>query len=87
MNRRQFSLSSLSAGFAARSSLRAPVPKNLNVLIFLADDLGWHDVGFHGAENRTPNIGRLAAQGTRFERSYSFPVCSPTRSGLMIARR
>jgi arylsulfatase A-like enzyme len=48
--------------------------------------LGWHDVGFHGSEIRTPNIDRLAEQGTRMERSYSFPVCSPTRSGLMTGR-
>ncbi len=57
-----------------------------NVVIFLADDLGWHDVGFHGSEIRTPNIDRLAAQGVRFERAYSFPLCSPTRSGLMTGR-
>ena len=44
----------------------------------LADDLGWHDVGFHGSEIRTPNIDRLASQGMRFDRAYSFPVCSPT---------
>lgn len=57
-----------------------------NVVILLADDLGWHDVGFHGSEIRTPNIDRLAGQGVRFERAYSFPVCSPTRSGLMTGR-
>jgi len=57
-----------------------------NILIFLADDLGWHDVGFHGSEIRTPNIDRLASQGMRFDRAYSFPVCSPTRSGLMTGR-
>jgi arylsulfatase A-like enzyme len=56
------------------------------VLIFLADDLGWHDVGFHSSEIRTPNIDRLASEGVRFERAYSFPVCSPTRSGLMTGR-
>jgi arylsulfatase A-like enzyme len=64
----------------------AAAPQKPNVLIFLADDLGWHDVGYHGSEIRTPNIDRLAAQGVRFERAYSFPVCSPTRSGLMTGR-
>ncbi len=64
----------------------AAPPQRPNVLVFLADDLGWHDVGFHGSEIRTPNIDRLAQQGVRFERAYSFPVCSPTRSGLMTGR-
>ena len=82
MNRRTFLTASLSAACAAAQG-RSDRP---NVLIFLADDLGWHDVGFHSSEIRTPNIDRLAAQGTRFERAYSFPVCSPTRSGLMTGR-
>jgi Arylsulfatase A and related enzymes len=56
------------------------------VVIILADDLGWHDVGYHGSEIRTPNIDRLASEGVRLERAYSFPVCSPTRSGLMTGR-
>lgn len=77
MNRRTF----LAGGLAAAA--RTPAP---NVVIFLADDLGWHDVGYHGSEIRTPNIDRLAAEGVRFERAYSFPVCSPTRSGLMTGR-
>lgn len=78
MNRRTFIASSLAAACPA-----AAAPSRPNVLIFLADDLGWHDVGYHGSEIRTPNIDRLAAAGVRFERAYSFPLCSPTRSGLM----
>jgi len=86
MNRRQFLTTSLSAGCAIGRSGGAPSQRNPNVLIFLADDLGWHDVGFHSSEIRTPNIDRLASEGVRFERAYSFPVCSPTRSGLMTGR-
>jgi arylsulfatase A-like enzyme len=56
------------------------------VVIILADDLGWADVGFHGSEIRTPNLDRLASQGVRFERFYSYPLCSPTRSALMTGR-
>jgi arylsulfatase A-like enzyme len=56
------------------------------VVILVADDLGWRDIGYHDSEIRTPNIDRLASEGVRFERAYSFPVCSPTRSGLMTGR-
>ncbi len=84
MNRRNFL--SVSAAALAGAGRALPAPSSPNVLVVLADDLGWHDVGYHGSEIRTPNIDRLAAQGTRFERAYSFPVCSPTRSGLMTGR-
>jgi arylsulfatase B len=86
MDRRTFLASSFSAACGLGAVLRAAPPDSPNVIIFLADDLGWHDVGDHGSEIRTPNIDRLASQGVRFERAYSFPVCSPTRSGLMTGR-
>lgn len=56
------------------------------MVIFLADDLGWKDVGYQGSEGHTPNIDRLAGQGVRFDRLYAFPLCSPTRSGLLTGR-
>ena len=84
MDRRTFLTTSLSAACLAGRAQAAPAKPN--VLIFLADDLGWHDVGFHGSEIRTPNVDRLVSQGMRFDRAYSFPVCSPTRSGLMTGR-
>jgi len=57
-----------------------------NVVILLADDLGWNDVGYHGSEIRTPRIDALAAQGVRLERFYVSPICSPTRAGLLTGR-
>jgi arylsulfatase B len=57
-----------------------------NVVIFVADDLGWNDVGYHGSEIETPNIDKLAAEGVELDRFYSFPICSPTRVGLMTGR-
>jgi len=77
---------SIAAGCSFARGGRAAAPQQPNVLIFLADDLGWNDVGYHGSEIHTPNIDRLASQGVRFERAYSFPLCSPTRSGLMTGR-
>lgn len=57
-----------------------------NVIIFLADDLGYGDVGFHGSDIQTPNIDRLAREGSQLEAFYSCPVCTPTRAGLMTGR-
>ncbi|MEM6378381.1 MAG: arylsulfatase [Bacteroidota bacterium] len=57
-----------------------------NIIILLADDLGYADVGFHGSDIQTPNIDRIATEGVRLERFYSAPVCSPTRAGLMTGR-
>ena len=57
-----------------------------NIVILLADDLGYHDVGFHGGEIRTPNIDSLASEGVELQRFYVHPVCSPTRAGLMTGR-
>ncbi len=59
-----------------------------NVLILLADDLGYADVGFHGCKDiPTPNLDALARKGVRFTSGYvSGPYCSPTRAGLMTGR-
>lgn len=57
-----------------------------NVVILVADDLGWADVSFHGAEIKTPNLDRLTAEGVELNRFYVCPVCSPTRAGLMTGR-
>jgi arylsulfatase B len=81
---RRLLLGSLPAALAG--SALAANPSKPNVLIFLADDLGWNDVGYHGSEVRTPNIDRLASEGIKLERAYSCPVCSPTRCGLMTGR-
>lgn len=57
-----------------------------HIVLFLADDLGWGDVGFHGSAIKTPNIDALADAGTRLNRFYVMPVCSPTRGALMTGR-
>jgi len=77
MNRRTFLAAA--AGAAVR-------PSRPNIIIFLADDLGWADVGFNQSEIRTPHIDRLASEGVRFNRFYSYPLCSPTRAGLLTGR-
>jgi len=71
---------------ASLASAQVSATKRPNIVILLADDLGFSDVGYHGSEIRTPNIDRLAKEGLRLERAYSCPVCSPTRSALMTGR-
>src|SRR5690348_12122349 len=71
------------AGLAAAAGARPP-----NVVFILADDLGYADVACYGHPYaRTPNIDRLARDGTRFTQFYSTGVtCCPARTGLMTSR-
>jgi uncharacterized sulfatase len=59
-----------------------------NIVIILADDLGWADLGCYGNRfNETPNLDRLAAEGLRFTDFYAAgPVCSPTRAALLTGQ-
>ena len=57
-----------------------------NIVILLADDLGWADLGFRGSDIETPHIDSLARDGLTLNRFYSMPICTPTRSALMTAR-
>ncbi len=68
--------------FAAESA------KQPNILVIVADDLGYGDVGFNGCKDiPTPNIDGIAAAGVRCSNGYvSCPVCSPTRAGLLTSR-
>ncbi len=61
--------------------------KKPNVVILLADDLGYQDVGCYGGPVKTPTIDSLAAGGTRFQQFYSgCAVCSPSRATLITGR-
>ena len=64
---------------------RTTVP---NIVLIMADDLGYGDIGCYGCEDtRTPNIDRIAAEGVRFTSFYSNgPECTPTRTALLTGR-
>lgn len=64
----------------------AETPTRPNVVLFIADDLGWNDVDYHNPEIRTPNIDRIAQEGVALERFYVNPTCSPTRASLMTGK-
>jgi len=58
-------------------------PKPPNVLLILADDLGFSDLGCYGGEIATPNLDSIAASGLKFSRFYNTARCWPTRGALM----
>ena len=66
----------------------SPACDKPNIIVILADDLGYGDLGCYGATKvKTPNLDRLAAQGMRFTDAHSpSSVCSPTRYGLLTGR-
>jgi len=57
--------------------------KRPNILIIVADDMGWSDIGPFGSEIRTPSLDKMADSGLQFTQFYVNPACSPTRSSLM----
>ena len=54
-----------------------------NVVIIIADDLGWNDIGTRNSKIVTPNLVKLAKEGVELQRFYGYPVCSPARAGLL----
>ncbi|OJW24723.1 MAG: arylsulfatase [Planctomycetales bacterium 71-10] len=67
-------------------SARAEEAPRPNIVVILADDMGWGDVGWHGSEIKTPNLDGLAASGAKLEQFYVQPVCSPTRAAFVTGR-
>ena len=65
---------------------RAQAAARPNLVVILADDLGFSDLGSYGGEIPTPNLDRLAAQGVRFTQFYNAARCSPTRASLLTGR-
>jgi arylsulfatase A-like enzyme len=71
---------------AAAGAARAE-PARPNVLLVLADDLGYGDLGVHGTPHiETPRLDRLAAESVRFDRFFVTPLCAPTRAALLTGR-
>ena len=73
-------IAALLSTYGANIAVAADRP---NVVVIVADDLGWNDVGFHNKEVRTPNLNQFVADGLRLDRHYSYPICSMTRAALL----
>ncbi len=84
--------SATAASLSPTSPKSAPTPQastkppRPHIVLLLADDLGWGDVGFNGSSIKTPNIDSLAQSGVRLEQFYVQPICTPTRAALLTGR-
>ncbi|EED31740.1 arylsulfatase B [gamma proteobacterium NOR5-3] len=76
-------LAAAQTGAQTRSSASPGAIVRPNVVIILADDMGWNDVGYHGSDIHTPHIDQLAAEGLELDRFYAQTACSPTRAALL----
>ena len=79
----QTPLALLALFLAARAVLASSPP---NIVVILADDLGWADVGWHNPGLHTPTLDRLAREGMILNQSYVQPSCSPSRAAFMSGR-
>ena len=68
---------------SAQSAATSPKP---HIVMFVSDDMGWNEVGYHGSKIATPHIDGLAKEGVQLDRFYVHPICSPTRTALMTGR-
>ena len=71
------------AAFSLLSIAPAALSKQPNILLVMADDMGWTDIGSFGSEIETPNLDALARQGVKFTDFHVSVSCSPTRSMLL----
>ncbi len=70
-------------GCVSASGLLAGRAKRPNIILIMADDMGYSDIGCYGGEIHTPNLDGLAAGGVRFTQFYNTARCCPTRASLM----
>ena len=75
-----------SASFGNPLSLRRIKPPRPHILLIVADDLGYNDIGYHNPAVLTPTLDKLAREGVILENYYVQPFCSPSRSALLSGR-
>ncbi len=82
LDRREF----LALSASAAGSLAVPRQRRPNILLIVADDLGYSDLGCYGGEIDTPNLNRLAANGLRFTQFYTTARCCPSRASILTGQ-
>ena len=73
----------LALAFTTALVASAEPPSRPNIVIILADDMGYSDIGCYGSEIATPNLDSLAKEGVRFTQFYNAARCCPTRAALL----
>jgi arylsulfatase len=73
----------LAVGNDSAPATESVKPTRPNIIVILADDLGYSDLGCYGSEIATPNLDKLAANGQRFAEFYTTPRCCPSRAALL----
>ena len=94
MTRRQFLRKTLvgsvpvlySTALSCRTVFSQSNPRRPNIVLIMADDMGFSDAGCYGGEIQTPNLDKLAANGLRFTQFYNCARCCPTRASLMTGQ-
>src|SRR3546814_5517020 len=76
----------LLAGCYVRGSAQNSTADRPNIVVILADDMGYSDLGCYGGEIQTPNLDKLANNGLRFRSFYNAGRCCPTRASLLTGQ-
>jgi arylsulfatase A-like enzyme len=76
-------LTAIISGCHAQTREEARPDTRPNIVLIMADDMGYSDIGSYGGEIDTPNVDRLAAEGIRLSQFYNAARCSPTRASLL----
>ncbi|CAH0123641.1 Arylsulfatase [Pedobacter sp. Bi27] len=79
-------LTCVGALFAFQGFAQNARPAKPNIILILADDLGYSDLGAYGSEIKTPNLDRLANEGLRLKEFYNNSICAPTRASLLTGQ-
>src|SRR5659263_132870 len=82
-NKKLFTFFLLGAPALSLSAFCQKAEQKPNIILILADDMGYSDIGCFGSEIKTPNLDRLASQGVRFTQFYNASRSCPTRASLL----
>src|SRR3954464_14096630 len=87
MKRRRFLSNTAAAAISPMLQPTLEAAQQPNVVLIVADDLGYGDLGSYGSQISTPNLDRMARDGVVFTHFYApNPVCSPSRAGFLTGR-